>query len=363
MGTVPAPTPLPLTPATTLTPAPTDPSTTTNFATTPQGTTTVFTTTSLPSFSGQSTIGNVSTSFAPTSAAPTTTLSLLAATSNASTSTTKFLGWTNTTAVASLPPQGTDKATVNVVVNNQNNELSLTSKIVITSSVLAAAGIALGVGFQLVRWGSRLRDDVITYRKDALRGQIDLENEALILQRGSSYTNRLAYWMVTGKWGSFPNVRDENSLSQVVNEILQVNRKVKTGIEASLRQGAGSQELVIMPSAQVSSAMTQTRGAGMFDFLEVADERNTVIPPFRASNGARSYFNLDEYDGRRLGINPPSVQAKEIPLIQTKDIRIVELWCLITKAQQLAYSDQSRTDMLMQALVKYQQIISSGHIS
>jgi len=78
--------------------------------------------------------------------------------------------------------------------------------------------------------------------------------------------------------------------------------------------------------------------------------------------GNRRFISLDDFDVRRLGIDPPSVQAKEIPLIQTKDIRIVELWCLITKAQQLPYSDQSRTDMLMQALVKYQQIISSGHI-
>ena len=362
MGTVPAPTPL--TPATTpvapLTPAPTDSSTTTNFATTPQGTTTVFTTTALPATTGQSTTTFVSTSFVPTTS--TTNLSLLAATSNASTSTTKFLGWTNTTATALLP-QGTDKATVNVVVKNNNNELSLTSKLVIVSSVLTAAGIALGVGFQLVRWGSRLRDDVMTYRKEALRGQIDLDNEAFILQRGSSYTNRLSYWMVTGKWGSFPNDRNENSLGKVVNEILQINRDAKDAIEA-LRQTSGG-GLAIVPSASsahVSSAMTQTIGAGMFD-LDIPQERSLLaISPVRAFYGAGSSPNLNEYDARRLGIGPPSVQAKEIPLIQTKDIRIVELWSLITKAQQLPYSDQSRTDMLMQALVKYQQIISSGHI-
>jgi hypothetical protein len=99
----------------------------------------------------------------------------------------------------------------------------------------------------------------------------------------------------------------------------------------------------------------------MFD-LEIAQERTPPIQTARAFYATGSSPELTEYDARRLGIEPPSVQAKEIPLIQTKDLRIVELWCLITKAQQLPYSDQSRTDMLMQALVKYQQIISSGQI-
>ena len=370
MGTVPAPTPAaPLTPAVPATPAPTDPNTTTNFATTPQGTTTVLTTTALPTTTtGPSNNTFVSTTFVPTTASTTTTTTtttttLLAATPNASTSTTKFLGWTNTTTSAiALFPQGTDEATVNVVVKNNNNEeLSLTSKLVITGITVTCASIALGVGFQLVRWGSKLREDVMKYRTEALRGQIDLENEADILQRGSTYANRLSYWVVSGKWGSFPNDRHENSLGQVINEILQINRDAKTAIE-QLRQAAATYIVPSAPSAHVSSVMTQTIGAGMFD-LDIPQERSlTAISPVRAFYGAGSSPNLDEYDARRLGIDPPSIQAKEIPLIQTKDIRIVELWCLITKAQQLPYSDQSRTDMLMQALVKYQQIISSGHI-
>jgi hypothetical protein len=50
-----------------------------------------------------------------------------------------------------LFPQGTDEATVNVVVKNNNNEeLSLTSKLVITGITVTCASIALGVGFQLV---------------------------------------------------------------------------------------------------------------------------------------------------------------------------------------------------------------------
>ena len=359
MGTVPAPTPLAPTPSKPSTSPTADSSTTTNFSTTSQGTTTAVTTTFLPAISGQSTTNNVSIIFAPTSATPTTNLSLLASTSNASTSTTKFLSWTNT----SLPPQGEDKVTLNIAVKNNNNELSLTSKLVIGSSVLTAAGIALGVGFQLLRWGNRLRDDVITYRNQAIKGEINLENENLILQRGSSYANRLSYWMVTGKWGSFPNDRNENSLVQVFNEILRINRDAKDAIEA-LRQPSDSGALAIAPGTSgphTSSAMTQTIGASMFD-LEVAQERTPPIQTARAFFATGSSPELTEYDARRLGIEPPSVQAKEIPLIQTKDIRIVELWCLITKAQQLPYSDQSRTDMLMQALVKYQQIISSGQI-
>jgi hypothetical protein len=261
-----------------------------------------------------------------------------------------------------LFPQGTDNQPLAVVVKNNNNEeLSLTSKLVITGIIVTGASTALGVAFQLIRWGSKLREDVMKYRTEALRGQIDLDNEADILQRGSTYANRLSYWMVSGKWGSFPNDRHENSLGQVINEILQINRDAKTAIE-QLRQAAATHIVPSAPSAHVSSVMTQTIGAGMFD-LDIPQERSfTAISPVRAFYGAGSSPNLDEYDARRLGIDPPSIQAKEIPLIQTKDIRIVELWCLITKAQQLPYSDQSRTDMLMQALVKYQQIISSGHI-
>jgi hypothetical protein len=344
-----------------VTPVPTDPTTTTNFATTLQGTTTV-TTTSLPSISGQSTGGYVSTTFTTTSATPTTTLSLLATTSNAftSTSTNKSLGWTNTTAVASLPRQGTDAATVNVVVNNKNDELSLTSKLVITSIALAAAGIGLAAGFQLVRWGSRLRDDIDAYRIQASKGQLFDGNYDSMLQRGSTYTNRLSYWMVKGRWGGFfPNDRDPNSVGQVINKVIELDKDVKNAL-ASANGGA----LALLPSVPgaplVSSAATQTQAPSLRD-LEVGQER--AVPQIEARYyGNRRFVSLDDFDARRLGIDPPSVQAKEIPLIQTKDIRIVELWCLITKAQQLPYSDQSRTDMLMQALVKYQQIISSGHI-
>ena len=165
--------------------------------------------------------------------------------------------------------------------------------------------------------------------------------------------------MVSGKWGGFfPNDKDPNSLGQVINEILQIDIEVKQRL-ASAGGGAG-----IVPSAPgrplLSSAVTQTQTPSMLD-LEIGQESPTAQVE-ATYYGNRRFINLDDPDGRRLGIDPPSVQAKEIPLIQTKDIRIVELWCLITKAQQLPYSDQSRTNMLMQALVKYQQIISSGHI-
>jgi hypothetical protein len=344
-----------------VTPVPTDPTTTTNFATTTQGTTTV-TTTSLPSSSGQSTSGSVSTTFTTTSATPTTTLSLLAATSNASTSTNKSLGWTNTTAVASLPRQGTDAATVYVYVpvNNNNDGLSLTSKLVITSIALAAVGICVAAGFQLVRWGSRLRDDIDAYERQASQGLLFAGNYDSMLQRGSTYTNRLSYWMVKGKWGGFfPNDKDPNSVRQLFENIIALDKEAKIALA-----NPNGEALALVPSVPgaplVSSAATQTQAPSLRD-LEVGQERG--VPQIEARYyGNRRFISLDDFDARRLGIDPPSVQAKEIPLIQTKDIRIVELWCLITKAQQLPYSDQSRTDMLMQALVKYQQIISSGHI-
>jgi len=72
---------------------------------------------------------------------------------------------------------------------------------------------------------------------------------------------------------------------------------------------------------------------------------------------------LDSGEGRKLGIDAPSAKTQDIPLILTKDIRIFELWCLITKAQQLPYSDQSRADFLTQAYGKYLQILSEGHLS
>ena len=373
LGTV-APTPAPLpppnlpasaapSPPNPVTPTPTDSTTTTNFATTTQGTTTV-TTTSLPSISGQSTGGYVSTTFTTTSATPTTTLSLLATTSNAftSTSTNKSLGWTNTTAVASLPRQGTDAATVHVALNNNNDGLSLTSKLVITSIALGVVAMGVAAGFQLVRWGSRLRDDIDLYREKASEGRLFAGNYDSMLKRGSTYANRLSHWIVSGKWGGFfPNDKDPNSLGQVINEIIQTDVEVKQRIASA---GGGA---VIVPSvpgrpllSSVATAATQTLAPSMLD-LEIGQESR--VQEIRAVYyGNRRFIDLDNPDGRRLGIDPPSIQAKEIPLIQTKDIRIVELWCLITKAQQLPYSDQSRTDMLMQALVKYQQIISSGHI-
>jgi hypothetical protein len=144
-----------------------------------------------------------------------------------------------------LPRQGTDAATVNVVVNNKNDELSLTSKLVITSIALAAAGIGLAAGFQLVRWGSRLRDDIDAYRIQASKGELFDGNYDSMLQRGSTYTNRLSYWMVKGRWGGFfPNDRDPNSVGQVINKVIELDKDVKNAL-ASANGGA----LALLPSA------------------------------------------------------------------------------------------------------------------
>jgi hypothetical protein len=175
--------------------------------------------------------------------------------------------------------------------------------------------------------------------------------------------------MVNGKWsGFFPNDQHKNSCAQVFRDIVQTNKDAKDAIEAlrSSAASAASGALAIVPSApQVArdavSIAAQTIGAGLFD-TDVAQERNQPISPVRALLLGAAAAGTGT--GRRLEDIQPlnAVQVKEIPLIETKDIRIVELWCLITKAQQLPYSDQSRTDMLMQALVKYVQIISSGHL-
>ncbi len=206
------------------------------------------------------------------------------------------------------------------------------------------------------------------FRATASLGQLSELNYDTLHQKGESWTNRLSYWMVTGKrtWeGMYPDDTHPNSCAQVFRDIVQLNKDAKDAIEAlrSSAASAASGALAIAPSApQAISVAAQTIGAGFFD-TPVAQERNQPISPVRALLlGANA--GVVPTAGRRLeDINPPAVQATEIPLITTKDIRIVELWCLITKAQQLPYSDQSRTEMLMQALVKYVQIIGSGHLN
>ena len=224
-------------------------------------------------------------------------------------------------------------------------------------------GLATVATFQFVNWGNKLRDDIRLFEERAANGQLNEADTNYIQRRGASYANRVAYWAVNGKWGSFPNKDDANSLVQVMNNLVTTNTNAKNEIER-LRGAADSAAAIVPSERPAISMMPQTIGSsGVFD-LDTGQEQGRPLATFavRAFHGTGSSPNLDEYEARRLGIDPPSIQAKEIPLIQTKDIRIVELWCLITKAQQLPYSDQSRTDMLMQALVKYQQIISSGNI-
>ena len=334
---------------------PTTSPTTTSWSSTSQGLTTT-TTTTLPLLSTTQTPTTVEVTYGST---PGSTITTLAPTTYVSTSKTNFLAPTNSSIGLNAQATNNDLA----VSSDNKSTMSTEQKLFAGISIgIVLFGSAFATHLQLVRWGNRLRDDVMTYRGTANRGGIDPDNYELIMQRSKSTINRLAYWLVTGKDYCNINYEADNSLTQTFKAIIDTNIAKLAEIPGALTSAVGStgdafSSVVssLTPPSGTSSVMQEFAGDWQIaDESSISASIQSIVPTIIGGTAQ---------GGRRLGIPAPSIQSQEIPLIQSKDIRIFELWCLITKAQQLPYSDQNRADFLMQALGKYQQILFEGHIS
>ena len=364
-------------PTSTSKPANTDSNTTISFETTAQGTKAVVSTT-LPG-KDQSTT-NVNLSFGPGAESGTTSIVVLANTSTASNSNDIFLEPAGNITSGSSGPESESPLQLQAE-STETKPLSLETKLMIFFGTLSLVGAIIVIYAALNRQGSALSKEVTQYDNELEEGKPLTKNtEKSLLIRGERELNRLAYWLQQGEQWGFTSDAEHKGIGAAFKDIVERSKALKVSI------------------ADKKDEALRLAGREFVDLLELQDtwriEPPTLqgirqITPIHASTVGRPYEPAlrpplsppDSTPSSSYGTPPSSYGAPdsielttrtadgtelrrlaEIPIIQTQDIRIVELWSLITKAQQLPYSDQSRTDMLMQAFFKYQQIISSGNI-
>ena len=367
-------------PTSTSKPANTDSTTTISFETTAQGTKAVVSTT-LQGTDQPTT--NVSLSFGPGAVSGTTNIVVLANTSTASNSNGIFLQPAGNITPGSIGPESESPPQLQAE-STEAESLSLTTKLMICFGTLTVVGAIIGIYLAMNRQGTALSKEVTQYDNELeAEKPLTKDTEKSLLIRGEGLLNRFTYWLQQGKKLGFTSDAEHKGIGAAFEDIVERSKALRVSIaekkvealrlagrEADLPglQDTGRIEPSTLPESsalqeirQITPIHASTRGRPF--------EPVTPLPP-RDSSPTSSYGTPPSSYGAPDSIELTTRRADgtelrrlaEIPIIQTQDIRIVELWSLITKAQQLPYSDQSRTDMLMQAFFKYQQIISSGDI-